>query len=65
MRSWEPCPHATSDQRLGVPIIWVWICVCEKSFFVVFVVGGLVLFECNTSINTSHKSRVSCPSIRS
>ena len=40
--------------------------VCAKSFFFVFcVVGGLVLLECNTSINTSHKTRVSCPSIRS
>ena len=30
VRSWRHGPHATIDQRLGFPLIWVWMCFAKS-----------------------------------
>ena len=59
-------PHATIDQHLGFPFVWVWICDSANSFLLLgWLVGVYSPFdERNTSITTSHKPRAGGPSIR-
>ena len=66
VRLWYHGPHATIDQRLGFPFVWVGICDFTNSFLLHRGLGDSVLLdERNTSITTSHKSRASNPSILS
>ena len=60
LRLWRHSPHATIDQHLGFPFVWVWIYDSREQFPAAGLVGVLVLFdERNTSITTFHKSRAS------